>query len=88
MTLKTLEQLETTTDYLQRNKPMLQEAIEKYKKQIDSFSQIEMCRIHRFSMPGQYPWFDLCNPELVEYWNARFKALGGFTPEISKQIGW
>ena len=69
---------------------MIPEQIEKYKKQIDSYSQIEMCRIHRFSKSGDpsCPWFDISNPELVEYWKARFEALGGFTPKISKQIGW
>jgi hypothetical protein len=25
---------------------------------------------------------------LFEYFNKRFKELGGFTPEISKKIGW
>mgnify|MGYP001595490796 CR=1 FL=1 len=67
---------------------MSPEQIEKYKKEIDSYSQIEMARQLRFSKSGAYPWFDNNNPELVVYWKARFEALGGFTPKISKQIGW
>lgn len=58
---------------------------EKMKKKIDKLSHYEMCRIWRFSKHG--------NPYLMEeageYFTDRlFKHFGGFTPEISKSLGW
>jgi hypothetical protein len=58
--------------------------IEQYKKEIDNLNQEQMCYAWRFSSIG-HPYFQ---PELSEYFCARFKELGGFTPEISKKIGW
>lgn len=58
-----------------------------YTAQINGFDQYEMCRQWRFSKPGTYPWFDTQSP-LWPIWEKRFKELGGFTPAISKSLGW
>ena len=59
---------------------------EKIVEQINSMSQIEMARMWRFSPSGN-PIFDSSLP-YYEIFAKRFKELGGFTPEISKAIGW
>lgn len=59
------------------------EEIEQEKKIIDSMSQEDMARLWRFA-PSGHPYFDRTNP-ISEYFSKRFK---GFTPEISKSIGW
>lgn len=62
---------------------MTDEEIMKAKEAIDAMSQEEMARLWRFA-PAGHPYFDSRLP-LVEYFEARFK---GFTPGISKKIGW
>ena len=57
-----------------------------WKAKIDAMSHIEMCRLVRFA-PSGHPVFDRTLP-LYEYFNERYKALGGMTPKISKTIGW
>ena len=55
------------------------------KAEIDQMSRIEMCRLWRFAELGN----PLLQEEAGDYFKNRlFKELGGFTPEISKQIGW
>ena len=56
--------------------------IQMWKSQIDGMSQTQLARLWRFSLSG-HPVFQI--PELTEYFNMKFK---GFTPEISKTIGW
>ena len=58
--------------------------IEKHRKIIDQMSHEEMARLWRFA-PSGHPYFDRRLP-LVEHFEKRFKKLGGFTPEISKEI--
>ncbi len=60
------------------------EADEKVKTEIDFLSQIEMARLIRFAEPG-HPYF---SGDYYDYFQKRFKELGGMTPEISKQLGW
>lgn len=60
--------------------------IKEHKKMIDQMSQEEMASLHRFAPVG-HKYFDMSLP-LAEYFSARFKKLGGMTPEISKGIGW
>ena len=60
--------------------------IEKHKRIIDSMSQVDMARKWRFASM-EHPYFDTTLP-LFDYFSARFDKLGGFTPAISKQIGW
>jgi len=57
---------------------------EKDKKTIDGMSQYQMAYKVRFSPAGD-PF--MCG-DLGDYFMARFKELGGMTPEISKQLGW
>jgi len=58
---------------------------EKIKKEIDELSHFEMCEIWRFASRKNY----LINGENGEYFKRRlFKHFGGFTPEISKELGW
>ena len=58
--------------------------IEKAKKVIDGMSQMQMASLWRFAPIG-HPYFS--NRDLSQYFQDRFKNLGGFTPEISKSIG-
>jgi len=53
---------------------------------INKMSREEMCRLYR-NAPSGHPYFDQSLP----YWavfEKRFKELGGFSPAISKKIGW
>lgn len=65
---------------------MTEQEIINAKKDIDSMSQEDMCRLRRFA-PAGHPYFDRNNSEIREYWDNKFESLGGFTPEISKQLG-
>ena len=65
---------------------MTDQEIAKWKKEIDSMDREHMCRLWRFAEPG-YPCFDLTTP-LAAYFKERFDKLGGFSPEISKALGW
>lgn len=58
--------------------------LDELKKQIDALSRVEMARLWRFAPVG-HPMF---HNEAGVYFNARFAELGGFSPEISKLIGW
>lgn len=57
---------------------------DKIKQEIDNMSQEEMAYLWRFGPHGS-PYF---KGEVGDYFKKRFKELGGFTPEISKKIGW
>ena len=65
---------------------MTPEEIEVERQKIDNLSQLEMARLWRFAPQG-HPYFSAKLP-LFEHFCARFEALGGFTPAISKEIGW
>ena len=64
---------------------MSPEEIQKQKDIIDSMSQFEMCRLWRFTPAGHA--FFVRDTELEKYFSKRFKKSGGFTPEISKELG-
>ncbi len=53
------------------------------KIHIDKMTQEEMARLWRFA-PSGHPYF-VNGTEVWEYFEAKFK---GFTPELSKSIGW
>ena len=57
---------------------------EEQKKQIDKMSQYRMCYMWRFSPSGN----PLLQGDAGEYFAKILKEKGGFTPEISKSIGW
>jgi hypothetical protein len=60
--------------------------IESWKRKLDAMDQVEMARLYRFAPIG-HPVFNSDN-NLYEYFKAKFKELGGMTPEVSKEIGW
>ena len=60
--------------------------VEEDLAKINSMSREEMCRLWRFTPPG-HPWFVSGSPQ-CEAFEKRFKELGGFSPEISKRLGW
>ena len=55
------------------------------KNAIDAMSHEDMARLYRFA-PSGHPYF--VHGPVSEYFISRFKGLGGFTPSISKRIGW
>jgi len=55
------------------------------KAEVDAISRLEMARLWRFA-PSGHRYFT-AGP-LSDYFVARFKSLGGFNAEISKEIGW
>lgn len=55
-------------------------------ERINQMSQEAMASLWRFA-PAGHPYFDRTKP-YFEVFDKRFKALGGFTPAISKAIGW
>lgn len=57
----------------------------RFEAEIDNMTQMQMARLWRFA-PAGHPFFDRRLP-LWDRFETRFKALGGFTPEISKAIG-
>ena len=56
------------------------------KAVIDSMSLVEMARVWRFSHVG-HPYFDRRTP-VCDYFLERFQRLGGWSAELSKQVGW
>lgn len=59
--------------------------VEREIDNISRMSRFEMCELWRFA-PAGHPYFDRTLP-LFEVFDARFRALGGFSPEISKALG-
>jgi hypothetical protein len=53
---------------------------------INQMSRMSMGKLMRFGLAG-HPYFDISKP-YWEVFNKRFKELGGFTPAMSKAIGW
>jgi len=58
--------------------------IPEQKSQIDNMSQEELCRKWRFAPVGD----PLLQGDTGEYFSKVLKEKGGFTPEISKKLGW
>ena len=54
--------------------------------EINGLSRYEMCRLTRFAPIG-HKYFDTSKP-YYEFFKKRFQELGGFSPEISKSLGW
>lgn len=55
------------------------------KEKIDKMSQREMCSIWRFAKSGNV----YTTGEVGDYFKkVLFEVKGGFTPEISKDLGW
>lgn len=62
---------------------MTDDQIQEWKDRIDGMTQQEMASLWRFA-PSGHPVFDK-NLPLFEHFQERFR---GFTPQISKAIGW
>lgn len=54
------------------------------KKQIDNMSRYELCKLWRFAEVGH----PLLQDDTGDYFSKPLKELGGFSPEISKSLGW
>ena len=71
--------------------PIPREAeLDYWKRIIDSMSRREIAIKLRFSEPGTFV-FDSTDPATdaaYDYLLERFQNLGGWTPELSKDIGW
>jgi hypothetical protein len=65
---------------------MTEKEIVEAKKEIDKMSQYELCRLWRFLPASSNGLFS--NIEVAEYLKKKLEEKGGFTPEISKQLGW
>jgi len=52
---------------------------------INKMTRVEMARLWRFAESG-HKYFDSSKPYYVIF-KTRFSELGGFSPEISKEIG-
>ena len=53
---------------------------------IAALTRYEACRLWRFAKIG-HPWM-VSGTVVGDAFAARFKELGGFSPEISKELGW
>jgi hypothetical protein len=62
------------------------EEIEAMKKNIDEMDHMSMATLWR-NAPAGHPYFRSDLP-LYERFKKRFESMGGFTPEISKSVGW
>lgn len=60
-------------------------SLEEEKAKIDNMTHYDCMRLWRFGA-SELPVFQ--NKELFDYFMARFNNLGGFTPGISKAVGW
>ena len=63
---------------------MNEQEVERLKREIDGMSQYDLCAKWRFAHAGD----PLLAGEVGDYFTAKLKEKGGFTPEISKQLGW
>lgn len=54
---------------------------------INQMTHREMASLWRFA-PSGHPYFDKTKPYWKVFKKRFFDELGGFTPEISKSIGW
>ena len=57
--------------------------IEQMKAKIDAMSREEMAREWRFAAAGS----SLFQGDTGEYFEKRFKELGGWSPDLSKKVG-
>jgi hypothetical protein len=64
-----------------------QEDIDKALVEIETLDRYTMCKYWRFAPPGTEIYFRSDLPTGTAFHKRLFVALGGFTPEISKQLG-
>ena len=70
-------------------KEYTEKEIAEIKAKIDNMTHLDMCYMWRFTdSSAESIYFNSTLP-FAEYFKDRlFKHFGGFTPEISKEIGW
>ena len=54
---------------------------------INQMGHLEMASLWRFA-PSGHPYFDNTKPYAEVFKKRLFEHFGGFTPEISKELGW
>lgn len=59
---------------------------ENWKQEIDNLTHEQMCDYWR-NGGGNPNWFDRREESSIYFYDRLFKHFGGFTPEISKKIG-
>ncbi len=64
-----------------------QQQIENALEEIEIMDQYTMCRLWRFAPPGTEIYFRSDLPTSEAFHKRLFVELGGFTAEISKQLG-
>lgn len=57
------------------------------KAVIDEMDHLQMATLYRNS-PAGHPYFSSENMEVYQHFMTRFNNFGGFTPKISKTVGW
>jgi len=62
------------------------EEIETHIQHIETMSHTSMMDLWRFA-PAGHPIFDRRYP-LYDIFRKRFDTFGGFTPTVSKEVGW
>jgi hypothetical protein len=65
----------------------MEKTFEELKQEVDALTHGQMCRMWRHGS-GNPKYFDSREPISEYFKNRLFNHFGGFTPEISKQIGW
>jgi len=67
----------------------MEKTYEEMKSDIDKMSHYDMCYMWRFNdCSTLHPYLDKSNPISEYFVNRLFNYFGGFTPEISKSLGW
>jgi hypothetical protein len=67
--------------------PPTPKEVKKNLEEISRMSHYDMCALWRFA-PAGHPYFDCTLPYVDAFKKRLFDELGGFTPEISKSLGW
>ncbi len=62
--------------------------IEEAFERIEKMDQFTMCRIWRFAPESSWIYLRSDLPTGSAFVERLFKHFGGFTPEISKELGW
>lgn len=60
--------------------------IEMWQQRIDAMSHEQLAHLWRFA-PSGHPLFDRDLP-LYDYYKERFDRMGGWTPQVSKAVGY
>ena len=64
------------------------EQIKEALQKIETMDHYEMCHLWRFAPTGSSIYFRSDLPTAEAFKKRLFEHFGGFTPEISKSLGW